>query len=186
MGDTMTNTSILETSPRIYVASLSDYNAGRLHGRWIDADQDVDAIRAEIAAMLAESTEEVAEEWAIHDHDNFAGYDVPEHADLEHVSQVAALIAEHGRVFAELLEHFGGDLDDARTHIRHGYRGAYRDIADYASEFFEDVYHEALEALPGFIQWHIDWAGVGRDLELGGHILTVECDGSVHIFDANP
>ncbi len=23
--------------PRIYVASLSDYNAGRLHGQWLDA-----------------------------------------------------------------------------------------------------------------------------------------------------
>ena len=26
--------------PRIYVASLPDYNAGRPHGRWIDAAQD--------------------------------------------------------------------------------------------------------------------------------------------------
>jgi antirestriction protein len=43
------------TSPRIYVASLSDYNAGNLLGRWIDADQDEDAIHAEIAEMLRES-----------------------------------------------------------------------------------------------------------------------------------
>ena len=43
------------TSPRIYVASLSDYNAGNLHGVWIDADQDEDAIQEEIAAMLRES-----------------------------------------------------------------------------------------------------------------------------------
>ena len=41
----------LSGTPRIYVASLSDYNAGHLHGRWIDADQDPDAIREEIAAM---------------------------------------------------------------------------------------------------------------------------------------
>jgi antirestriction protein len=43
------------TSPRIYVASLADYNAGNLHGRWIDADQDEDTIHAEIAEMLRES-----------------------------------------------------------------------------------------------------------------------------------
>ena len=36
---------------RIYVASLSDYNAGILHGRWIDVT-DEDTIREEIAAML--------------------------------------------------------------------------------------------------------------------------------------
>lgn len=42
-------------SPRIYVASLSDYNNGLLHGVWIDAAQDADSIRDEINAMLMES-----------------------------------------------------------------------------------------------------------------------------------
>jgi antirestriction protein len=40
---------------RIYAACLASYNSGVLHGRWIDADQDADAIRDEIAAMLRES-----------------------------------------------------------------------------------------------------------------------------------
>ena len=56
-------------SPRIYVASLSDYNAGRLHGRWIDATQSADTIREELSQMLAESQEPIAEEWAIHAYD---------------------------------------------------------------------------------------------------------------------
>ena len=68
--------------PRIYVASLSDYNAGRLHGRWIDATQGVDAVQAEVVAMLAESREAVAEEWAIHDYDEFAGVRLGEWEDL--------------------------------------------------------------------------------------------------------
>ena len=34
--------------PRIYVASLSDYNAGRLHGTWINASYGADEIREEI------------------------------------------------------------------------------------------------------------------------------------------
>ena len=42
-----------ETTPRIYVASLADYNSGRLLGRWIDADQPVEDIHREIAEMLA-------------------------------------------------------------------------------------------------------------------------------------
>lgn len=45
--------------PRIYVASLSDYNAGHLHGRWIDLDgldaSDDDAVMEDIAAMLRAS-----------------------------------------------------------------------------------------------------------------------------------
>lgn len=44
-----------ETKLRIYVASLSDYNAGNLLGRWIDATQSADAIQDEIDALLRES-----------------------------------------------------------------------------------------------------------------------------------
>lgn len=45
------------TTPRIYVACLASYNAGKLHGVWIDCDQDVDYIQAEIADMLRASPE---------------------------------------------------------------------------------------------------------------------------------
>ena len=41
---------------RIYVASLSDYNAGHLLGEWIDLDgKDTDDVQGEIAAMLRNS-----------------------------------------------------------------------------------------------------------------------------------
>lgn len=35
--------------PRIYVASLSDYNSGNLHGRWIDAAQDAGDLHTAIS-----------------------------------------------------------------------------------------------------------------------------------------
>ena len=59
------------STPRIYVASLSDYNAGHLHGAWIDADSDVDVMAAQVADMLAESRHQPAEDYAIHDHEGF-------------------------------------------------------------------------------------------------------------------
>lgn len=41
---------------RIYVACLASYNAGTLHGVWIDVDgKDADDIQGEVAAMLRES-----------------------------------------------------------------------------------------------------------------------------------
>lgn len=40
---------------RIYIACLASYNAGRLHGKWIDATADVDAMQAEVRAMLRAS-----------------------------------------------------------------------------------------------------------------------------------
>jgi hypothetical protein len=53
---------------RIYVASLSDYNDGVLHGAWINADQEADELHGDVGAMLRESIQPWAEEWAIHDY----------------------------------------------------------------------------------------------------------------------
>ena len=46
-----------DTSPRIYVASLAAYNAGRPTGRWIDAAQDAAELKGEVEQMLAASPE---------------------------------------------------------------------------------------------------------------------------------
>jgi len=59
---------------RIYVACLAAYNNGKLHGAWIDATQDIDDIQCQINQMLADSPEPDAEEYAIHDYEEFGGY----------------------------------------------------------------------------------------------------------------
>jgi len=65
-------------TPRIYVACLAAYNGGTLHGEWIDADQSADDIGEAIKQMLSRSPEPCAEEWAIHDHENFQGIELGE------------------------------------------------------------------------------------------------------------
>lgn len=40
---------------RIYVACLASYTNGVLHGAWVDADQDADAIQQEVNVMLSQS-----------------------------------------------------------------------------------------------------------------------------------
>lgn len=83
---------------RIYVASLADYNAGRLHGVNITIDgQDVEEIQEAVQAMLAESREPIAEEWAIHDYEGFGNYQVGEWEDFR-------TIALFGKVAAELSD----------------------------------------------------------------------------------
>lgn len=178
----MESNEVKET-PRIYVASLADYNAGTLHGRWIDADQPADVIREQISQMLAESEEPIAEEWAIHDYENFAGYELHESANIDHVAEVAHLISEHGDVFAGLLNHFAGDLEDAKRFMLEAYRGEWHSLEEYAQELVEDAYHAELEALPDFVRYHIDFKGIGHDLELSGDLFTIECGSGVHIFE---
>lgn len=176
-----------QAQPRIYVASLADYNAGRLLGRWIEAAQPAEEIHQAIQAMLSESREIVAEEWAIHDYDNFGGLRLSEFEDIERVALVARGIVEHGPVFAGLVSHLGGtqSADEAQRYMEEGYRGAFERLADYAQEMIEDCYSDAIKALPDFIRYRIDFDGIADDLEMGGDIFTVECGGQVHVFDAH-
>lgn len=87
-------------APRIYVASLADYNAGRIHGRWIDASTGLDKVRAQIASMLQTSATPGAEEWAIHDHEGFEPLRIRESPSLTWLTDVATGIRRHGEAFA--------------------------------------------------------------------------------------
>jgi antirestriction protein len=68
---------------------LADYNAGRLRGRWIDANQPADAIREEVAQMLAESKESIAEDYAIHDYEYFGDLELSECTGIDQVAEAA-------------------------------------------------------------------------------------------------
>lgn len=167
-------------TPRIYVASLSDYNAGRLHGVWIELDGDTtaDEIHEATAAMLATGAPG-AEEWAIHDHDGFGGLHLSEWEDFTRIAALAHGIDEHG---ADVVSAFvGNDPDADLDRIDEAFRGRWASVADYVFEFHTDCGTEL-----GALDSYIDWERVGRDWELGGDIWTARgADGDLLIFDSN-
>ena len=73
---------------RIYVADLAAYNAGHLHGVWIDASLDLDDMQEQVKAMLAASPVEGAEEYAIHDFEGFDGYPLGEYEGLQTAHEI--------------------------------------------------------------------------------------------------
>lgn len=161
---------------RIYVACIAAYNDGVLHGAWINADQDEGAIRDEIAAMLSRSPVMFAEEYAIHDYEGFEGVGISEYADIASVSQIAAFIAEHGKLGGKLVEYFG-DLDAAREAIEDHYAGEYRSVADFAQELTEQS-----TEIPKTLEYYIDWERMARDLEIND-VLAIETGFEcVHVF----
>lgn len=172
--------------PRVYIASLSDYNAGRLHGRWMDAAREVEDLQADIQAMLEASPEPVAEEFAIHDHEGFAQASIGEYESLEVVSAVARGIAQHGEAFAAWASIVSNDVE-ALARFEDGYLGTWDSAQDYAQSFFDDSgAEEALATLPEWLRPHVklDVTGFARDLELGGDITVVAGEeGGVHVFD---
>ena len=124
---------------RIYIADLSAYNNGKLHGVWVNATDDLDDIQEQINNMLAKSPEQDSEEYAIHDYEGFDGYSLGEYEDIETAHEITCFIDENTEIAGELLSHFGGDLEDARKAIEENYCGCYKSLSDYAQELTEET-----------------------------------------------
>jgi antirestriction protein len=170
-------------APRIYVADLAAYNAGELRGEWIELTRDttVEELQQTIHAMLERCSrgEYVAEEFAIHDYENFHGYELDEYENPETVVSVAAFIAERGELGAKLVSQ-SYDVDEAKGILEDQYAGAGESLTDWVSEFLEDS--GQLAEIPERWRSYIDFEQYARDLELGGDVFTIEADGQVHVF----
>lgn len=128
--------------------------------------------------LLANSPEDDAEEYAIHDHEGFAGHSVSENEGIERAHEVACFIEEHGEIAGELLSHFGDIIDDAQKAIEDNYCGCYASLADYAEELTEET-----TQIPEHLALYIDYEKMERDMELGGDVFTIETGyQEVHIF----
>lgn len=186
--------------PRFYAACLASYNAGTLHGAWIDATNDVDAMQEEINAMLRASPhpnvmveypatgEEVpsAEEYAIHDYDGLPS-SLGEHPGLDYIAAYVELLdAAEDRdipedVVAELVE--GSDLagiERAKDTIEDDFQDVFDSLASWAEDFEDQT--GGLAEVPERLQPYIDFAAIGRDAELGGDIRAIRSGGSLYVF----
>ncbi|WP_100480539.1 antirestriction protein ArdA [Mycobacteroides abscessus] len=174
-------------TPAIYVASLADYNNGKLHGAWIDAAREPEAIYTDINAMLAQSREENAEEFAIHDYDQFGTCRISEFDSIEKVSRIACGIKEHGEAFAAWADAYESDpecLDDfSDVHLGH-----HESTQAFAEQMADDLgYTDELAKLPESLRpyVHFDSAALARDMELAGDIhVASNPSGGVWIFDS--
>ena len=113
-------------SPRIYVASLSDYNNGRLEGKWLDFSDYSDAseLMVAIQEMLDEITEkyndgEVREEWAVHDYEYIPSTLATEYMgerDFQTIYDIIEASEENGIPTEVLMERVGDTgSDDYRS-----------------------------------------------------------------------
>lgn len=177
----------MTTDPKIYVASLSDYNNGTLHGAWIELDgKDASEVSEEITAMLetspsAKAYGTKAEEYAIHDHEGFGSVAVGEYDPIDKLVEKAEFIVEHGEdVAAGFLVHaadFGWELDSFEDRSR----GLWTSFAEFAEELFDDVYFDVVKAAESSNYLTVDYEGFARDLE--ADMATVETREGVWVFE---
>lgn len=164
---------------RIYVADLAAYNNGMLHGVWLDATDEPDTSQEQINTMLENSPIAGAEEYAIHDYEGFGGYAVSEYEGIQAVHEIACFIEEHGKLGGELLNYYGGDIQDAQKAIEEQYHGCFSLLADFAQELTE----ETTSNIPDNLAFYIDYEKMGRDFEYSGDVFTIEtAHDEVHVF----
>lgn len=179
----------LRPVPRIYVASLADYVDGRLHGSWLDVTGDLDDLNERIKAMLEASPLPGAEEWAIHDFDNFAPLQLGEYESLARIAMIGRGVAEHGEAFKHWAAVAGTDRMDLFESFEDAYHGHWETVEEFAESLWADFGYQAIleQAIPDDLQPYVrfDVEAFARDLQLGGDIVTSEGDGGVYVFNAN-
>jgi len=164
--------------PKIYVACLAAYNDGYLHGCWIDATQDKTSVYQEIYKMLADSPIPNAEEWAIHDYEDFGSVEMHEYSEVEFACEMAQFIQEYGELGAAVIGYYGDGIENAKKVLRDHYHGAWGSEFDYATELFDDIYaHE----IPKNILFYIDYEKFAYDLFINDY-FSLEADGKTHVF----
>jgi antirestriction protein len=174
-------------TPKIYVACLAAYNSGFLHGLWIDATQDPEAIQEDITFMLSLSPVshlETCDEWAIHAFEGFEGISLDEYESIDRVSALAQAIAEHGKPFSLYVDYLGfDDIEQALNDFQDNYYGCFKSAEDYAYNFFEETGQLKTIEQAGLNSFYIDWAKIARDWEYSGDLLFLEDSyDMIHVF----
>lgn len=115
-----------------------------------------------------------AEEWAVHDYDDFP--DLGEHPGVDRLIEVAEAIAEHGEAMRVWLAVNHNDPD--------GFEDAYQGTADSWEDFVEQWLEDsgALDEVPEHLRRYIDFAAYARDLGTEGWWAARDTDGQLYFF----
>ena len=163
--------------PEIYVACLASYNNRILHGAWISLDQPLEDVLEQIKHMLEESPEPDAEEFGVHDFENFGCLPVDEDDSIKDLHERAQFILKHGELGVEVFAHYGS-IKDAEETLSDYYMGEYESELDYAIHLFDECYSFNF---PKRIKTYIDYDMFCRDI-FANDYFSVEVNGRCHVF----
>jgi len=171
-------------TPKIYVADLAAYNAGRHNGCWLDlSEHDLDSAQEAVAGLLARSPVEFAEEIAIHDHEGFGGW-LGEYSGLDSAVRLAEMIQEHGLEKVSAALNYGGGvyyLDEAEAYLDR-YAGTYPSKRHWAEEVLEMEFSTLPKEAQRKLALYFDYEEYADDRETNGDVDFVEDGNEVHVF----
>lgn len=179
----------MATDQRIWVGSLSAYNSGTLHGRWIDVGDALEAtdgdttkaaalVMDEVRAMLSDCPEH-GEEWEAMDWEGVSSSVDLRWESFDEVCSLFLGVREHGLVFAEWGSEYSSWSEALELFDDH-YGGSYDSLDDYGEQRAEDM--GLLVGVDESLVYHFDFERWARDMEMGGSITTYRVGGVLHVF----
>lgn len=139
------STEVAVCPARIYVRDLAAYNAGILHGVWIDLTEttDISDVMNAVAEMLKEGTRLYSdetlsaehEEYAIHDCEGFGPIRVREYDSFEELLRHVERMGEARGAYLAFIDAQGTDCADEFSDYE--VCGPYEEDVDYAWEYLE-------------------------------------------------
>lgn len=176
---------------KIYVASLSDYNAGILHGIWIDFNNLTSAedIQTQVNNMLKESPilkklGEPAEEWAIHDYEGFEN--VSEYAGFDELFEEFENYISLEEDEIEAYKAYTSDIVGKHYATVEGFKEDYQGFFESEKAFCENWVDEIglLNEVPENLAYYFDYAAYSSDLFITDFISS-SAPGGVYVFARN-
>lgn len=153
-------------TPKIYVVNLNSYINGRTRGNWYELPVDFSKIKSELLLDV-----EHGEEYAIHDFENFYGYNVGEYSSIKELNEYAEKLEEisdldHLKEFLEIYS-----IDDVINS---------KDDLDFVeADDDEGLAQELIEQMGGVetlnietLQRYFDFGSYGRDLAISDYAKT--------------
>lgn len=163
--------------PRVYIACLSSYNAGVLHGSWVTVPDNVEDLQNAIYEILrssseqpAEESEQLAEEWAVHDYENFGPFEINEYESLENIVKFANVCNEIDDFTAlsywdyDYLDIEKLNSDEIIDAFHDDFLGCHNSEDDFAYDTLMECYD-----VPEQLRYYIDPAAFWRDLTCDGY-----------------
>ena len=167
----------------VYVACVASYNAGTLHGAWVDLDgvTDADQLQEAIDWVLATSPEPGAEEYAIHDSCGLPSIlrstEWPDLSDLASFAETAETVQD-AEAYRLACDYAGQVIDEDKFTAT--WCGVWDSEADFALErCYENGHITDGNPLASYVDWERVWHG---EFECDGwHSDPTEC-GRVHVW----
>ena len=152
--------------PKIYVVNLDSYNNGITRGKWYELPVDFSRIQSELHLDV-----EHGEEYAIHDFENFYGYQVGEYSSIQELNEYVEKLEAISDIdrLEDFLEIYSiDDIIDNKDDL--DFVEA-EDVEDLALELVEQM--GGLEALSvEMLQSYFNFRALGRDLEISDYSKT--------------